>query len=291
MKMNTTDSEVERDEEIVPDSVVAYFKQVGRFEVLPHREVIRLSKRFRRTGDLKAREKLIVHNLRFVILIAKRYAGYGLDFLELIQEGNIGLIKAVERFDPSFGYTLTTYARWWIRQSIARAVSNHGKTIRLPIHVLDRRRKVLRIAGELTEQLERPPTDTELSLAVEESVEFISYCFNPVFAVSLDTPLALDNAKTIGDTIPDENAVNPSARVEDETRAVCIEQALRTLTKKERVILKHRFGFLDGGRQFTLEEIGQMFKVTRERIRQIEARALRKLRNPRKFKFLQVELE
>ncbi|MDP3661281.1 MAG: sigma-70 family RNA polymerase sigma factor [bacterium] len=290
-KINDADSIVERGEETMSDAVVAYLKQVGRFEVLTHRETIRLSKRFRRNGDKEARETLILHNLRFVFTIAKRYVGLGLDFMELLQEGNIGLMKAVERFNPSFGYKMTTYARWWIRQSITRAISNHGKTIRLPVHVFDRRRKVLRIIEGLTEQLERQPTDTELSIAAEEPVSFIKECFDPVFAVSMNIPIASDSMITIGDTIIDENVPNPSLGADHETLAVCIEDVLLTLTNKEQVILRHRFGFLDGGKKFTLEEVGQLFKVTRERIRQIEAKALRKLRSPCRLKFLQTGFE
>ncbi|MEK7169708.1 MAG: sigma-70 family RNA polymerase sigma factor [Patescibacteria group bacterium] len=259
---------------------------------MSHQEVIRLSKRFRQTGDMEAREKLIVHHLRLVIPVAKKYTGFGLDFLELIQEGNIGLIKAVERFDPSLGWRLTTYATEWIRQSISRAVANHGRTIRLTEYALCKNRKMFRKAEKLAEELGRQPTDIELSMATEESVNLVKQYFNnPVFAVSLNTPLEPYSDDTMEDIIPDENSVRPSEKADQETLTAYIEQALRTLTEQEQVVLKHRFGFLEGGRRFTLREIGQMFKVTRERIRQIEANALLKLRNSHRFKFLQTELE
>lgn len=290
IKVNAEDLEVGQNNVMASDSITAYLKQVGRFNVLPYREIVCLSKRFRRTGDRRAREKLILHNLRFVFTVAKRYIGCGLDFMELIQEGNIGLMKAVERFDPSYGYKLTTYARWWIRQCIARAVSNHGKTIRLPVHVFERQRKVLHVAEVLTGRFGRQPTDIELSLEAEEQVDFIKRCFDPVFAVSMHTPMP-NGTGTIGDTIVDENVAHPSEGAEHEMLAVCIEEVLLTLTKREQAILRHRFGFLDGGRIFTLEEVGKLFKVSRERIRQIEAKALRKLRHPIRFKYLQTEFE
>ncbi len=292
MKMNARDSRVESTKEMEQNSVEAYFRKFRRFEVLSHQEVIRLSKRFRQTGDMEAREKLIVHHLRLVIPVAKKYTGFGLDFLELIQEGNIGLIKAVERFDPSLGWRLTTYATEWIRQSISRAVANHGRTIRLTEYALCKNRKMFRKAEKLAEELGRQPTDIELSMATEESVNLVKQYFNnPVFAVSLNTPLEPYSDDTMEDIIPDENSVRPSEKADQETLTAYIEQALRTLTEQEQVVLKHRFGFLEGGRRFTLREIGQMFKVTRERIRQIEANALLKLRNSHRFKFLQTELE
>lgn len=291
MKMNARDSGVGPNEEIAQDSVKAYFKQIGEFKELPHGEVIRLSKRFRLTGDLEAREKLIVHHLRLVIPVAKKYACFGLDFLELIQEGNIGLIKAVEKFNPSLGWKLTTYAEWWIRQGVRRAIANHVRTIRLTEHVLGRNKKVFRKAEELAQELGRPPTHIELSLSTEKPVEFITRCLNPVSVVSLHATLEPDNTDTIEDTVLDENAVSPSERAKQESLAACIEQTLRTLTEQERVVLQHRFGFLDWGKIFTLEEVGQKFGVTRARIGQIQKKALQKLRNSRRFKFLQTELE
>ncbi|MEK7137369.1 MAG: sigma-70 family RNA polymerase sigma factor [Patescibacteria group bacterium] len=255
--MNARDSGVERDEEMVEEAVTAYFGHISEFEVLPHREVIHLSKRFRKTGDQEAREKLILHNLRFVIAIAKRYIGFGLDFLELIQEGNIGLVKAVEQFNPSFGYRFTTYARWWIRQRIQRALSNHSRTIRIPVHKLEKRRWLLRAAEELEEELGRPPSDAELSAATCVSPEDIKECFSLASTVSLDIELAPDSAATIGDIIRDENAVSPSERAEQGTLLSTLKRALATLTEREQEVLKDRFGFSDGGHALTLEEVGE----------------------------------
>lgn len=289
--MNARDSGVERDEEVMQESVTAYFRRVGEFEILPHLEVVRLSKRFRRTGDEEAREKLILHNLRFVIAIAKQYIGCGLDFLELIQEGNVGLMRAVEKFNPSLGYKLTTYTRWWIHQRIRRALSNHSRTIRVPVHVLEKRRALLRLTAELEDELERPPTDAEISAATSKPPELIKKCLHLTSAVSLNIPLSPDSTGTVGDTIPDENAVSPAEEAEHVTMLAALERALATLTEREQQVLKDRFGFSDGGRALTLEEVGEKFKVTRERIRQIEARALRKLRTPSRLRLLRGESE
>lgn len=291
MKMNARDSGVERDEEMTQEAVKAYFRHVGEFKILPHREIIRLSKRFRKNGDTEAREKLILHNLRFVITIAKQYIGFGLDFLELIQEGNAGLLRAVEKFNPSFGYKLTTYAKRWIQQRIRRALSNHSRTIRVPVHVLEKRRWLLREAEELEEELGRPPSDAEISAATGAAPESIKKCLHLTSAVSLNIPLPPDSVGTIGDIIPDENAVSPAEEAEHGTLLSTLELALATLTEREQQVLKDRFGFSDGGRALTLKEVGRKFQVTRERIRQIEARALRKLRTPSRLRLLRGESE
>lgn len=223
-----------------------------------------------------------------MVTIAKRYIGWGLDFLDLLQEGNIGLMKAIDRFQPARGYHLTTYARWWIRQRILRAIANQSKVIRLPIHILDRRRKVFRAAEELAEELERQPSDTELSLATGETPVFVKQCFNFASTVSLDALLLSDGSgtKTLGDIIPDERIAAPSEGADNNTVAACLEAALRTLTPQEERVLRCRFGFADSGRALTLEEISKEFNVTRERIRQIQNKALQKLRAPSRLRLI-----
>ena len=270
------------------DAVAAYLREIGEFQVLPHEEVVRLSNRWRRKRDFTARGKLVVHNLRFVVSIAKNYVGRGLSFLELIQEGNIGLMKGVEGFQPQKGCKLTTYARWWIMQSIKRAIANQARTIRIPVHALGRRNKVLRTGCELTYELGREPTEAELSAATGEEPSFIRHCFDSGGIISLDTPLSREAPldETLGDTIPDERAAAPSSGAESAALAACLERVLATLTPREREILRYRYGFYDGGRSFTLEEVGELFGVTRERIRQIQVRGLNKLRRPSRLRLL-----
>ena len=285
---SVSDMGEEQGSEMSQDPIAAYCKAIGQFPVLSHSEVVRLSKKFRRTGNAKAREELIVHNLRFVVSIAKRYAGYGLDFLELIQEGNIGLMKAVERFNPAKGYKLSTYARWWIWQGIKRALANKSRTIRVPVQALARRWKVLRVAEELAQEFERRPTEGELCAATGEAVGFIKRCLESSSIVSLHAPLSPegDDTKTFGDIIADEQAEDPSEGADQSTIARCLDQALGTLTEREQQVLRDRFGFSDDGQALTLEEVGKKFKITRERIRQIEAKALRKLRAPSRIRLL-----
>ncbi|TSC84403.1 MAG: sigma-70 family RNA polymerase sigma factor [Parcubacteria group bacterium Gr01-1014_17] len=276
------------------DSVAAYLREVSEFPVLPPDETVRLCRKFKKTKNRGVWDKIIQHNLRFVILLAKGYVGYGLSFLELIQEGNIGLMKAVEHFKPSKGFKLTTYARWWIRQCMMRAIANQARVIRIPVHALSRRWRILRISDELAEEFGRVPSTIELAAATGETPEFVERCLNLAFTVSLNIPISRNDEgheTFLGDVIPDEHAVDPSARVERETLLSSLEQALGTLSEREQHILKDRFGFSDGGYGLTLEEVGKKFKVTRERIRQIEARALRKLRTPSRMRILLGESE
>lgn len=271
------------------EALKAYLQHIGEYPVLPPQETVRLCRKFRRTKSPEMWEKIINHNLRFVITIAKAYVGGGLTFLELIQEGNIGLMKAVERFDPGRGYMLTTYARWWIRQNILRAIANQGRTIRVPVHAIDRRRKVLHIAEDLAEELGRVPSEAEISAATGESVGFVKLCFNIARTVSLDAPVSLeggDSEGTFADVIPDEAAEPPATGADRTAVRECLERALATLNEHERKILLYRFGFVNEGERLTLEEVGKEFKVTRERIRQIEAVALKKLRAPSRLRII-----
>ena len=275
------------------DAVAAYLRSVGEYALLPPLETVRLCKEYKRTKNQKVREKIILHNLRFVISIAKSYVGRGLSFLELIQEGNIGLMRAVERFKPVLGYLLTTYARWWIRQSITRSLANQGRTIRIPIHALDRRRRVFRATDELAEELGRAPSMAEIAATSGEDERFVVQSFNLAYTVPLGAPLSFDDdgVGTLGDTIPDEQAAKSWAGADHSTLLQCLAQALSTLTDREQNVLKCRFGFVGDGRELTLEEVGKKHGVTRERIRQIEAKALRKLRTPSRLRLLQGSCE
>jgi RNA polymerase primary sigma factor len=254
-----------------------YLREIGQVKLLTVGEEIQLADRIK-NGDKEAREQMIKANLRLVVKIAKDYENYGLPLLDLINEGNIGLMKAVERFDPKHGAKLSTYAAWWIKQSIKRALANQTKTIRLPVHVVDKLFHMRHAAGKLEDLLGREPTDQELGeeLGITEK-RIAQYRAASVRPASLDAPLGDDSSNKIGDVLADTRAHTPYEDLEEKTNNKLVEEILQTLDQRESTILRFRFG-LDGEGEKTLEEVGEKFGVTRERIRQIQNIALHKLR-------------
>ncbi len=269
----------------VNDNVRMYLKEIGKISLLSLEEEQELSKRVAE-GDEKAKNILAESNLRLVVSIAKRYVGRGLLFLDLIQEGNIGLMKAVEKFDYGKGYKFSTYATWWIRQAITRALADQARTIRVPVHMVETINKMARIERQMTLELNREPTDQELSkkmgLSVEKIAEIRKISQDPV---SLETPIGEEDDSHLGDFLADERTMSPEDFATYEILKDELRQVLNTLTTREKEVLELRFGLFDGS-SHTLEEVGKKFKVTRERIRQIEAKALRKLRHPSRAKKL-----
>ena len=269
----------------VNDNVRMYLKEIGKISLLSLEEEQELSKRVAE-GDEKAKKILAESNLRLVVSIAKRYVGRGLLFLDLIQEGNIGLMKAVEKFDYGKGYKFSTYATWWIRQAITRALADQARTIRVPVHMVETINKMARIERQMTLELNREPTDAELSkkvgLSVEKIAEIRKISQDPV---SLETPIGEEEDSHLGDFLADERTMSPEEFATYEILKDELKQVLDTLTVREKEVLELRFGLFDGS-SHTLEEVGKQFKVTRERIRQIEAKALRKLRHPSRAKKL-----
>ena len=263
----------------IDDPVRMYLKEIGKIPLLKPHEEIEYAKRMLE-GDEIAKQRLVEANLRLVVSIAKRYVGRGMLFLDLIQEGNIGLMKAVEKFDANKGYKFSTYATWWIRQAITRAIADQARTIRVPVHMVETINKLSRFQRQLTLELNREPTDEELakkmSIPVEKVREIIKIAQDPV---SLDTPIGEEDDSHLGDFVKDERSMSPEEFTIHEMLKDEISDILLTLTEREEQVLRLRFG-LDDGSCKTLEEVGQMFGVTRERIRQIEAKALRKLRHP-----------
>jgi len=259
------------------DPFTLYLREVGTTPLLTPAEEIALAKRIKK-GDAEAREHMIKANLRLVVKIAREYENYGLPLLDLINEGNIGLMKAVERFDPRKGAKLSTYASWWIKQSIRRALSDQSKTIRLPVHVGDKLLQMRRAEAKLHDEFGRPPTDDELAEETGIPVKRIGqYRKASIQPTSLDAPIGDDNTNTISEIVADENADTPYEELEEKTNSQLIHELLPTLDAREQEILRQRFG-LDGGEEETLEVIGERFGVTRERIRQIQELALAKLR-------------
>ena len=274
----------------IDDPVRMYLKEIGKVPLLSAEEEIELAKRMEQ-GDVAAKKRLSEANLRLVVSIAKRYVGRGMLFLDLIQEGNMGLIKAVEKFDYRKGYKFSTYATWWIRQAITRAIADQARTIRIPVHMVETINKLIRVSRQLLQQYGREPQPEEIAAEMgisEDKVrEIMKIAQEPV---SLETPIGEEEDSHLGDFIPDDDAPAPA---EAAARTLMKEQllnALKTLTPREEMVLKLRFG-LEDGRQRTLEEVGREFKVTRERIRQIEAKALRKLRHPSRSKKLKDYLD
>ena len=263
----------------INDPVRMYLKEIGKISLLTLEEENRLSELIAQ-GDEDAKNKLAESNLRLVVSIAKRYVGRGVLFLDLIQEGNIGLMKAVEKFDADKGYKFSTYATWWIRQAITRAIADQARTIRVPVHMVETINKLSRFQRQLTLELNRDPTDEELAskmnLPVDKVREVIKIAQEPV---SLETPIGEEDDSHLGDFVKDERSMSPEEFTIHELLKDEISEVLLTLTEREEQVLRLRFG-LDDGSSKTLEEVGQMFGVTRERIRQIEAKALRKLRHP-----------
>ena len=269
----------------VNDNVRMYLKEIGKISLLSLEEEQELSRRVAE-GDEQAKNILAESNLRLVVSIAKRYVGRGLLFLDLIQEGNIGLMKAVEKFDYDKGYKFSTYATWWIRQAITRALADQARTIRVPVHMVETINKMARIERQMTLELNREPTDQELSkkmgLSVDKIAEIRKISQDPV---SLETPIGEEDDSHLGYFLADERTMSPEEFATYEILKDELREVLDTLTVREKEVLELRFGLFDGS-SHTLEEVGKQFKVTRERIRQIEAKALRKLRHPSRAKKL-----
>ena len=269
----------------IDDPVRMYLKEIGRVPLLTAEEEIEIAQRMEQ-GDEEAKKKLAEANLRLVVSIAKRYVGRGMLFLDLIQEGNLGLIKAVEKFDYRKGYKFSTYATWWIRQAITRAIADQARTIRIPVHMVETINKLIRVSRQLLQEYGREPTPDEIAKAMgisENKVrEIIKIAQEPV---SLETPIGEEEDSHLGDFIEDEGAPAPAEAASHALMKEQLWDVLDTLTPREEKVLRLRFG-LDDGHQRTLEEVGKEFQVTRERIRQIEAKALRKLRHPSRSKKL-----
>ena len=269
----------------IEDPVRMYLKEIGKVPLLSADEEIELAKKME-LGDEEAKKRLAEANLRLVVSIAKRYVGRGMLFLDLIQEGNLGLIKAVEKFDYRKGYKFSTYATWWIRQAITRAIADQARTIRIPVHMVETINKLIRVSRQLLQELGREPTPEEIAKEMnmpEERVrEILKISQEPV---SLETPIGEEEDSHLGDFIPDEDASEPAEAASFTLLKEQLVEVLSTLTPREEKVLKLRFGIEDG-RTRTLEEVGKEFNVTRERIRQIEAKALRKLRHPSRSKKL-----
>jgi RNA polymerase primary sigma factor len=274
----------------IDDHVKMYLKEIGKVPLLDADEEIELAKRMAE-GDPAAKRRLAEANLRLVVSIAKRYVGRGMLFLDLIQEGNLGLIKAVEKFDYTKGYKFSTYATWWIRQAITRAIADQARTIRIPVHMVETINKLIRVSRQLLQELGREPQAEEiakeLNMPADKVREIMKIAQEPV---SLETPIGEEEDSHLGDFIPDDDAPAPSESASFVLLKEQLLDVLGTLTPREEKVLKLRFG-LDDGRARTLEEVGKRFNVTRERIRQIEAKALRKLRHPSRSKKLKDYLD
>ena len=267
------------------DPVRMYLKEIGKVPLLTPEEEIALAKRMSE-GDEEAKHRMTEANLRLVVSIAKRYVGRGMLFLDLIQEGNLGLIKAVEKFDYNKGYKFSTYATWWIRQAITRAIADQARTIRIPVHMVETINKTIRVSRQLLQELGHDPSAeeiaAEMNMPVEKVRDILKIAQEPV---SLETPIGEEEDSHLGDFIPDEDASEPSEAASFSLLREQLEEVLDTLAPREKKVLELRFGIVDG-RTRTLEEVGKEFNVTRERIRQIEAKALRKLRHPSRSKKL-----
>ena len=263
----------------INDPVRMYLKEIGQIKLLTLKEEGELADRIQE-GDEEAKNILAEANLRLVVSIAKRYVGRGMLFLDLIQEGNIGLMKAVDKFDVSKGYKFSTYATWWIRQAITRAIADQARTIRVPVHMVETINKLARVQRQLTLELNREPSEEELAKKMNMSIDKVREIYKiSQDPVSLETPIGEEDDSHLGDFIKDERNLSPEEFATNEMLKDEISQVLETLTEREEKVLRLRFG-LEDGKPRTLEEVGQMFGVTRERIRQIEAKALRKLRHP-----------
>ena len=274
----------------IEDPVRMYLKEIGKVSLLTADEEIELAKRMEQ-GDEEAKKRLAEANLRLVVSIAKRYVGRGMLFLDLIQEGNLGLIKAVEKFDYRKGYKFSTYATWWIRQAITRAIADQARTIRIPVHMVETINKLIRVSRQLLQELGREPTPEEIAeemkMPVDRVREILKISQEPV---SLETPIAEEEDSHLGDFIQDDNVPVPADAAAFTLLKEQLIEVLGTLTEREQKVLRLRFG-LDDGRARTLEEVGKEFNVTRERIRQIEAKALRKLRHPSRSRKLKDYLD
>ena len=292
--LNITDEELEDlsvpDSVAIDDPVRMYLKEIGKVPLLSSEEEAELAMKMSK-GDLQAKRRLAEANLRLVVSIAKRYVGRGMLFLDLIQEGNLGLIKAVEKFDYTKGYNFSTYATWWIRQAITRAIADQARTIRIPVHMVETINKLIRATRQLVQELGRDPLPEEvakeLNMPIDKVGEIMKIAQEPV---SLETPIGEEEDSHLGDFIQDDDAPAPSDAATFTLLKEQLDDVLNTLTAREEKVLRLRFG-LDDGRARTLEEVGKEFNVTRERIRQIEAKALRKLRHPSRSRKLKDYLE
>ncbi len=274
----------------VNDPVRMYLKEIGQIKLLTLDEELKLADRII-AGEPEAKTILAEANLRLVVSVAKRYVGRGMLFLDLIQEGNIGLMKAVDKFDVTKGYKFSTYATWWIRQAITRAIADQARTIRVPVHMVETINKLARIQRQLTLELGREPSEDELALKIKLPVEKVREIHKiSQEPVSLETPIGEEEDSHLGDFVPDEHNMSPEDFTTNELLKDEINNILETLTEREEKVIKLRFG-LEDGKARTLEEVGQMFGVTRERIRQIEAKALRKLRHPSRSRKLKDYME
>ena len=280
-----TDTDALMDSFATDDPVRMYLKEIGKVPLLTPEEELDLAKRMSE-GDEEAKRRMTEANLRLVVSIAKRYVGRGMLFLDLIQEGNLGLIRAVEKFDYTKGYKFSTYATWWIRQAITRAIADQARTIRIPVHMVETINKTIRVSRQLLQELGHDPSAEEIAaemdMPVEKVRDILKIAQEPV---SLETPIGEEEDSHLGDFIPDEDASEPSEAASFSLLREQLEEVLETLAPREKKVLELRFGIVDG-RTRTLEEVGKEFNVTRERIRQIEAKALRKLRHPSRSKKL-----
>jgi RNA polymerase primary sigma factor len=265
-------------DDIADDSVRLYLREIGKIPLLTAQEELALAQKVK-SGNKRAKDQMAEANMRLVVSIAKRYVGRGLDLLDLIQEGNTGLLRAVEKFDPDRGFKFSTYATWWIRQAITRAIADQARTIRIPVHMVETINKLLRTQRRLTQELNREPTNEEIAAAMEMDVDKVEHIMKIKQDISsLDASVRDDEEDSVlGDFIEDEDAKTPTESASEQLLKEQVKQILSTLTEREQKILKLRFG-LEDGKSHTLEEVGQEFSVTRERIRQIEAKALAKLR-------------
>src|SRR5271170_3852236 len=259
------------------NGIKIYLREIGQIALLTPKDEIRLAARIKK-GDKQARAEMIKANLRLVVKIAHDYSNYGLPLLDLISEGNIGLMKAVERFDPAKGGKLSTYGSWWIKQAIKRALANQSKTIRLPVHLVDKISKMRRVAMKLQEELGHEPSDEELAAELGTTAGRVSQMRTAsIRPTSLDAPISDDDSNNFSEVVEDERAMDPYHELEDKTVVNMLQDMVKHLNEREATILRYRFG-LDGGAERTLEEVGEKFNVTRERVRQIQNLALRKLR-------------
>ena len=284
------DSLSKMEETEVNDPVRMYLKEIGRIPLLKREQEISLAQKVER-GDQRAKDMLTKSNLRLVVSIAKKYMGRGMSFLDLIQEGNKGLIRAVEKYDWTKGFKFSTYATWWIRQAITRAIADQARTIRIPVHMVETINKLIRTQRKLMQDLGREPTDEEVGAELETTPEKVREILKIAQkTTSLETPIGDDEDSMLGDFIPDERQATPYESTSKQLMHENLEEALGSLTERESKVLRMRFG-LDGSKPLTLEEVGKVFGVTRERIRQIESKALRKLRHPSRRRKLQDYLD
>lgn len=272
-KVETTKTAVQTD-----DTIRMYLKEIGRVELLTAQEEVELAERIQQ-GDELARDKMVEANLRLVVSVAKRYVGRGILFLDLIQEGNMGLMRALDKFDPTKGFKFSTYATWWIRQAITRAIADQGRTIRVPVHMVERINKLTQVSRKLSQDLGRDPTPEELAEFMDLSLEQVKQTIEAANeTVSLETPVGDESDSVLGDFIEDQETTAPADAAASQMLKEHLDEVLGTLSEREEEVIRLRFG-LDDGRKRTLEEVGHIFGVTRERIRQIQSIAIRKLRH------------